>query len=213
MTAELIRVLIVDDHEVVREGLANYLRQCEGVLFVGQANNGLEGVALCQELAPHVVLMDLEMPRLDGVSATQQIKALTPAVQVVILTSFGDEGHVQEALKAGAIGYLLKNASLQEMRRAIHDAHAGKSTLSPEAARALISAQTRPATPGYNLKPRELEVLALMVEGLTNAQIAQKLNLSISTIKFHVSAILAKLGVESRTEAVAVALQNNLINS
>ncbi len=166
---------------------------------------------MCDQLQPDVVLMDLMMPEMDGAAATRAIRAKCPQIQVIALTSFPEEKLVQDALAAGAIGYLLKNVSADELARAIRAAHAGKPTLAPEAAQALIHAANQPPAPGSDLTDREREVLALMVKGLNNSEIAERLVVSQSTAKFHVSSILAKLGASSRTEAVALALQHHLV--
>jgi NarL family two-component system response regulator LiaR len=168
-------------------------------------------VDLCEKLQPDVVLMDLVMPGMDGAQATRAIRAQCPQVQVVALTSFKEDELVQGALQAGAIGYLLKNVSADELADAIRKAHAGRATLAPEAAQVLIQAARQPPSPGYDLTPRELEVLALLVEGLNNPEIADRLVVSRSTAKFHVSSILSKLGVSNRTEAVSLAMQHKLV--
>ena len=205
-----IRVLIVDDHAMVRRGLATFLKVFDDLEMVGEAASGQAAVLLCAQLRPDVVLMDMVMPDMDGAAATRLIRTQSPKIQVLVLTSFKEEILVQSALKAGAIGYLLKDVSADELAQAIRSAHAGRATLSPEAAQALVHAASQPPAPGIDLTEREREVLTLMVEGLNNRQIAAKLTVNPSTIKSHVSNILSKLGVVSRTEAVTLALRNKL---
>jgi len=207
-----IRVVIVDDHEMVRSGLATFLRVVRDLELVGEAATGEEAVRLCAGLQPNVVLMDMVMPGLDGVATTQAIRARCPDTRVIVLTSFPEEDLVQRALQAGATSYLLKNVGAAELAAAIRSAHAGKPTLAPEAAQALIQRATRPAPPGHDLSAREREVLALMKRGLSNRAIAERLIISPSTADFHVSNILGKLGVASRTEAVALAVQHHLVD-
>lgn len=209
---EPIRVLLVDDHAVVRSGLAAFLLAFDDLELVGEASDGREAVQLCAEVAPDVVLMDLVMPEMDGAAATRAIRECCPRVQVIVLTSFKEEDLVQGALQAGAISYLLKNVSAEELAAAIRAAHGGRPTLAPEAAQALVRAAAQPPPCGHDLTPREREVLALMTEGLSNPEIADRLVVSQSTAKFHVSSILSKLGASSRTEAVALALQHHLVN-
>jgi NarL family two-component system response regulator LiaR len=206
-----IRVMIVDDHAVVRSGLSAFLMVYDDLDFVGEAASGEEAVRLCKSLHPDVVLMDLVMPGMDGAEATQAIREECPNIQVIALTSFKEDDLVQRTLKAGAIGYLLKNVSANELVSAIRAAHAGKPTLAPEAAHVLIQASQGPPSIGSDLTAREHEILALMVSGLSNPEIAEKLVVSRSTVKFHVSSILSKLGVTSRTQAVTLALQNKLV--
>jgi NarL family two-component system response regulator LiaR len=206
-----IRVLVVDDHTMVRRGLATFLKVFDDLVMVGEAASGQEAIQLCDELKPDVVLMDMVMPDMDGATTTRLIRKQSHQVQVLALTSFKEELLVQSALQAGAIGYLLKDVSADELAQAIRAAHAGRSTLSPEAAQALVHATSQPPAPGIDLTERELEVLTLMVDGLNNTQIAARLTVSSSTVKSHVSSILAKLGVASRTEAVSLALRNRLV--
>jgi len=207
-----IQVMLVDDHAVVRSGLGAFLLAFDDLELVADAGSGEEAVRLCEQVEPDVVLMDLVMPGMDGAAATHAIRERCPHVQVIALTSFKEKELVQGALEAGAIGYLLKNVSADELADAIRSAHAGRPTLAPEAAQALIQTATQSSEPGYDLTPREYEVLELMVEGLSNPNIAERLVVSRSTVKFHVSSILSKLRVSSRTEAVALALQNDLID-
>ncbi len=206
-----VRVIIVDDHAVVRSGLSAFLMIFDDLEFVGEAGSGEEAVRLCRKLKPDVVLMDLVMPGIDGAAATQAIRQQCPDTQVIALTSFKEQELVQGVLRAGAIGYLLKNVTADELANAIRAAHAGRPTLAPEATRALIQASQNPPAAGIDLTTREREILSLMVSGLTNLEIADQLVVSRSTVKFHVSSILSKLAVTSRTQAVSLALQNKLV--
>jgi NarL family two-component system response regulator LiaR len=210
----VIRVMLVDDHKVVRSGLSALLYAFDDLRLVGEAGDGEEAIALSCRLLPDVIIMDLVMPRMDGATATRVIRQLYPQVQILILTSFKEDDLVHDALKAGAIGYLLKNVTPDELAKAIRSAYSGRSTLAPEAAEVLIhSAVHQNDHPlGYDLTEREREVLDLMSKGLDNNKIADTLIVSRSTVKFHVSNILAKLYVNSRTEAVVVALQNHLVH-
>ena len=207
-----IRVMIVDDHQMVRRGLATFLKVFDDLEVVGEADSGETAVPLCKKLQPDVVLMDMVMRDMDGAAATRLIRKQSPSTQIIALTSFKDEILVQSALHAGAIGYLLKDVSANELAQAIRSAHAGRPTISSEATEALIRAAGQDSIPGGDLTAREHEVLLLMVEGLNNTQIAGRLTVSPSTIKSHVSSILAKLGVTSRTEAVALALRHKLVS-
>ena len=205
-----IRILLVDDHAVVRSGLSAFLMINDDMALVAEADSGQQAIALCEQLQPNVVLMDLVMPGMDGAEATRTIRKRWPHIQIIALTSFKEDGLVARVLQAGAIGYLLKNVSAVELAKAIRAAHAGRSTLAPEAAQALIYA-TRVPTVGQDLTPREREVLRLIVEGLTNPEIAERLVMSQSTVKFHVSNVLAKLDFSSRTQAASLALKLKLI--
>jgi two-component system, NarL family, response regulator LiaR len=210
-----IRVLIADDHAMLRGGLKLFLSAFDDLALAGEAATGEEAVRLCSCTRADVVLMDLKMPGMGGVAATQAIRAQCPDTRVIALTNFQDAEMVQQALRAGAIGYLLKNVTADELAAAIRAAHAGRATLAPEATQALIEAarQGEPALEEVpsRLTPRERDVLALMARGLSNGQIARELVISPQTAKFHVSNILAKLGCGSRTEAVAIALGRGLV--
>jgi NarL family two-component system response regulator LiaR len=210
--AERVRVLIVDDHEMVRSGLAAFLRVTRDLELVGEAANGEDAIRLCQALRPDVVLMDMVMPGMDGATATREIRQRCPETRVIALTTFPEENLVHQALQAGALSYLMKNIGAAELSAAIRAASLNRTTLAPEAAQALIRQATRPPAPGHDLSARELEVLALMKQGLTNRSIADRLVISPSTADFHVSNILGKLGVASRTEAVALAVHHRLVD-
>ncbi len=205
-----IRVLLVDDHTMVRRGLATFLKVYGDLQLAGEAATGEAAIQLCGRLIPDVVLMDLVMPGMDGVETTRIITQQFPSVKVIALTSFNEEGRVQGALQAGAISYLLKDISAEALANAIRAAHAGRSTLSPAAAQSLVQTTIKPLALGYDLTAREREVLALMVTGLNNSEIAAELGVSPSTIKSHVSNILAKFGVDGRTEAVALAVRHKI---
>ena len=210
-SSQPIRVMLVDDHAMVRKGLATFLKVFEDLQLAGEAESGAAAIKLCGEVLPDVVLMDMFMPDMDGADATLIIRQKYPQVQVIALTSFKEGNLIKKALEAGAIAYLLKDVSADDLVRAIRAAHAGRATLSPEAAQALVETANQSPTPGLNLTEREREVLALMVEGFNNTQIAGKLTVSPSTIKSHVSNVLSKLGVTSRTEAVTLALRAHLL--
>jgi NarL family two-component system response regulator LiaR len=207
-----IRVMLVDDHAMVRRGLATFLKVFDDLMLAGEAENGADAVQLCAEVLPDVILMDMVMPGMDGVSATRAIRQQFPMVQVIALTSFKEGELIKNALEAGAVGYLLKDISADELAQAIRAAYSGHPTLSPEATQVLVQMVNQPPAPGLDLTEREREVLSLMIEGSSNSQIALKLRVTSSTIKSHVSNILSKLGVSSRTEAVTVALRNHIIS-
>jgi NarL family two-component system response regulator LiaR len=205
-----IRVMIVDDHLMVRRGLATFLRAARDLELVGEAVNGAQAIGMCEMTRPDVVLMDLRMPELDGIAATRMIRQAHPEIQVIALTSSHEDELVSQALRAGAIGYLLKDIGVAQLSDAIRGAVAGRATLAPEATQALVRQASEARSPRDALTQREREVLALMVKGISNAQIAERLVLSRSTVNFHVGNVLGKLGVASRTEAVSVALQRRL---
>jgi NarL family two-component system response regulator LiaR len=205
-----IRVMLVDDHGMVRRGLAAFLRVSPDLELVGEARNGKEALQVCELVQPDVILMDLVMPEMDGTEATRIIRERWPEVQVLALTSFQEQELVRAALRAGAIGYLLKNVSAGDLADAIRAAHDRRSTLAPEAIQALIQAERQEPVQDYGLTPREGEVLSLLIEGMTNPEIAERLSVSRSTAKAHVSNILSKLGVSNRAEAIALALEQDL---
>ena len=208
-----IRIMVVDDHEMVREGLTTFLKAFDDLQLAAEAESGATAIQLCAEILPDVILMDMAMPDMDGVSAIQAIRKMHPQVQIIALTSFKEGSRIKKALEAGAIGYLIKDVSADNLARAIRAAHAGRATLSPEATQALVEEANQLPVPGQDLTEREREVLVWMIEGLNNIQIAGRLTVSPSTIKSHVSNILAKLGVASRTEAVTLALRNGIVTS
>ncbi|MDH4209070.1 MAG: response regulator transcription factor [Anaerolineae bacterium] len=210
-SSDTIRVVIVDDHDMVRRGLSAFLKAKPDLELVGEARNGREALLVCERVQPHVILMDLVMPEMSGAEATLAIRERCPGVRVIALTSFQDHELVQQALQAGAISYLLKNVSANELADAIRAAHSGRSTLAPEAAQALVQSAAQEPAPGHDLTAREREVLALMAQGLTNPQIAESLVVSRATAKAHVSNILSKLGVSNRAEAISLALQHKIL--
>jgi NarL family two-component system response regulator LiaR len=206
-----IRVMIVDDHTIVREGLTTLLEIHPELNLVGQAADGGKAITLCDQLTPDVILMDLIMPEVDGVTAIQSIMNSHPDMRILALTSFVENEILQAALEAGAIGYLLKNISAAELVDAIKAAHVGKSSLAPEATQELIRAATASPSLGHDLTPREFDVLDHLVKGLTNAEVAHLLGIKPSTVKNHISNIFSKLGAASRTEAVSLALKHKLV--
>jgi two-component system, NarL family, response regulator LiaR len=206
-----IRVLIVDDHALVRSGLVYFLLAFDDLELVGESSSGAEALEMCTQRQPNVVLMDLMMAGMSGAETTRIIRERWPEIRVIALTNFQDAELVEEVLQAGAAGYLLKNVVAEDLAAAIRAAHAGQRPLAPEATEALIESVTRPHVADYDLTTRETEVLALMVQGLSNAEIAERLVVGISTVKFHVSNILSKLHVASRAEAMALATQQHLV--
>jgi len=206
-----IRVMLVDDHAVVRSGLGAFLMVNRDLDLVGEAESGEEAIRKVPQLKPDVVLMDLKMPGMGGVAAIRALHQELPELRIIALTSYVDEGLVQGALQAGANGYLMKNVSAVELANAIRSADVGRMTLSPEATEALISAATHPVIPGEDLTERERDVLKLLIKGLSNAEIAEQLIISTSTVKYHIGNIYSKLGVDSRVAAVSLAIQRQLV--
>jgi len=207
-----IRVFIVDDQPVVRQGLTAFLMAMEDMDICGQASSGRGLLHALEPAEADVVLMDLKMPEVDGLAATRAVLEHNPKARIVVLTSYHSDEMVKEALQAGALGYVLKNATAEEIAAAIHNAMADRRTLAPEAADALIRISQAPASPGYDLTERERDVLALMIEGLNNNQIAERLVISTATVKYHVGNILSKLGAANRVEAVSLALKEGILD-
>jgi two-component system, NarL family, response regulator LiaR len=207
-----IRLLIVDDHSVVREGLRAFLRLQEGIEVVGEAAGADEAVRVAGTSSPDVVLLDLVMPEGDGIGAIRRLLEVAPGVRVLVLTSFADDAQIFAAIAAGAAGYLLKDVDPQALADGIRDVHAGRPALHPSVAARLMR-HTGSPRPAYNdLTARERDVLTLMVEGLANKQIAQRLGIGEKTIKTHVSRVLAKLGVTDRTQAAVLAIREGLVD-
>ena len=206
-----IKVLIVDDHPIVRDGLKNMLLAFDDLALIGEAENGKVALASCHEHSPDVVLMDIRMPGLDGIQATRAILEQCPQVKIIMLTSYPEDDLVQESLEAGAIGYILKDTPIDALADAIRSANSGQPTLAPEATKALIRAKTGPLKPGYDLSKREREVLALIVDGLSNDEIAERLVISPATARHHVSACIRKLGAANRAQAASIAVKHDLI--
>jgi NarL family two-component system response regulator LiaR len=202
-----IKVMIVDDHPIVRNGLTAMLYPFDDLEVVGEADGGREALAKCRESLPDVILMDMLMPDMDGVSTTIAVLDQYPTVKIVVLTSFPDEGLVQKALEAGATGYLLKNIPIDTLAEAIRTVYAGQPIFAPEATQSLLQAMAREQQPGHDLSSREREVLALVVEGLSNPEIAKRLSISLATARNHVSACLSKLGAANRAQAAAMAVK------
>lgn len=205
-----IRVMIVDDHDMVRNGLSILLETCDDLELISEASSGQEAVEIYQELRPDVVLMDLMMPEVDGVEATRRIKMISDQARIIVLTSFQDKELVRAALQAGAISYLLKNVSIDELSEAIRAAYAGKSTLTPEARQALKAIQESESHE-IALTRDELEILALMVDDYSNSEIAEQLGLSEGYVNQQVNNIILAVGAASRSEAVQLALHYNLL--
>jgi NarL family two-component system response regulator LiaR len=206
-----IRILIVDDHPMVRSGLQDFILTHDGMVLVGEAQNGIEAVEFCADHDVDVVLMDLVMPLMDGSEATRRILALGKPVKVIALTSFHEQNLVERAMKAGATSYLLKNVTAQELVEAIKAASSGFSILAPEATQALIQSNHVRNDTGFDLTEKEREILAFLTKGLSNQEISNQLHISISTVKYHTANIFSKLGVRNLVEATTIALEHNLV--
>jgi two-component system, NarL family, response regulator LiaR len=209
--SDSIRVLIVDDHPMLRGGLREFILAYDWMELAGEARNGIEAVEFCTVHDVDVVLMDMLMPLMDGSEATRRIMALGKPVKVIVLTSFHERDLVQKALKAGATSYLLKNISAAELANAIRAAHGGFSTLAPEAARALIQDDRKKSDFGFDLTETELKILTALVDGLTNREISAQFSVSTATVKYHLTSIFNKLGAKNRVEAATIAIEHNLV--
>jgi DNA-binding NarL/FixJ family response regulator len=207
----MIRVMVVDDHPIVRQGLVSVLNDEDDLEVVGEAGTGREAVALALRLRPDVVLLDLEMPDVDGVEAIPQLLAARPGLGVLVFTAYDTDERVLGAVRAGARGYLLKGASASEIARGIRAVHAGGSSLEPRVASKLLAQVSAPRAKGSSLTEREREVLRLVADGLPTKQIALSLSISERTVKFHVNSIFHKLGADNRAQAVALAAQRGLL--
>jgi NarL family two-component system response regulator LiaR len=208
---QTIRVLIVDDHAMVRRGIADFISAYDWMQPVGEAQNGVEAVEFCANQEVDVVLMDLVMPLMDGSEATRRIIALGKSVKVIALTSFQERDLVQEALKAGATSYLLKNVTANELAKAIRAAQDGFSMLAPEATNALFQDMPKYSRLGSDLTETELKILALLVNGSSNKEISDQLFISTATVKYHLTNIFTKLGAKNRVEAATIAIEHKLL--
>ena len=206
-----IRVVVVDDHRQVHQAVTAILDAADDIELIGHGGNGQEALALCEDLNPDLILMDVVMPMMDGIQATQIIHERFPQIKILVLSSFQDHESVWAMLKNGAAGYITKSALLQDLSDTIRATHKGKVVFSPEVATHLLNRSQPEVAKRFHLTDRELEVLVLVAGGQTMGQIAQELFISQSTVKFHITNILAKLGVETRSEALIVAAKNNLV--
>jgi NarL family two-component system response regulator LiaR len=214
MSEKTVSVLIVDDHEVVRRGIKLFLETEDGIEVIAEAENGVQAVALAKELQPDVILLDIVMPEMDGIQAIREIRSQQPESHILVLTSFGSDDKIFPAVKAGALGYLLKDTSPEELTQAVFHAAEGHATLNPAVAGRLLrqfSSETEPKTPVEPLTEREIEVLQLIARGLTNDQIGETLFISEATVRTHVSHILGKLDLGNRTQAALWALRKGLV--
>jgi NarL family two-component system response regulator LiaR len=205
-----IKVMIVDDHEIVRRGLTSYLQGNDAFELVASVGSGEEAIRICPRVHPDFVLMDVMMPHMDGIETTRRIVAMYPNVKVLALTGFHETGAIRDMLAAGAVGYLLKSTPVHDLQHLICTIHAGRMTFSPEVARLLFAAQDAKSN-SHDLTERELEVLELIVAGYNNPQIAEKLIISRSTVGYHVSSIISKLGVSNRMEVAYIAMKEKLV--
>jgi NarL family two-component system response regulator LiaR len=208
---ERVRVLVADDHPLAHMGMRHFVQAYPELELVGEASNGDDAVELCARTSPDIVLMDLMMPGINGVAATRMIKERFPTVRVIVLTSYHDGAMVEQAMRAGASGYLLKTATPLELVQAIRSSRSGRPVIAPEVAETLLGIMQQREAFGTTLTEREREVLRLLSQGRSNQQIAEDLKIARSTVKFHIGSLFTKLGVASRSEAIALAYQNRLV--
>ncbi len=208
---KIIKILVVDDHSITREGIKTLLSIYDDLMYIGEAANGQEAVEACKKLRPDVVLMDMDMPILDGVSATKTIKAENKDVKILALTSFADKKLIRDAIQAGASGYIVKNISPAELADAIRSSFNGKIALSPEATEAIVKEIKEPETKDFRLTEQELKILKLLSMGESNKKISEELFISPHTVKFHISNIFSKLGASTRAQAAFIANKNDLL--
>jgi NarL family two-component system response regulator LiaR len=208
----LIQVMIVDDHPIVRDGMKNMLLVFDDLEFAGEAENGRAALDCVSKVSPDVILMDIAMPEMGGIQATRAILEQLPHLKIIMLTSYPEDELIRESLEAGAMGFLLKNSSIDTIANAIRGVYAGQPYLAPEVTKALIRIKTGPVKPGADLSQREQEVLALIVEGLSNEEIAERLVISPATARHHVSACIQKLGASNRAQASAMAVKLGLVS-
>ncbi|GAB5493011.1 MAG: response regulator transcription factor [Phototrophicaceae bacterium] len=207
-----IRVVLVDDHDVVRQGFKYFIDAIEELELVGEASNGQEAIKVVHDLKPDIVLMDMMMPKMNGIEATKAILDYTSDTKIIALTSFvDDETLVKQALEAGASGYFFKNVSVDELANAVRKIHNGEMALASDATRLLVKANAAPQEPEVSFTEREQDVIKLMVDGLNNREIGEQLFISRATVKFHISSVLSKLGVTSRVEATAIIIKHKLV--
>jgi len=207
-----IRVLVVDDHRHIHEVISRVLMGIPDIRIVGQAANGTEAIKLCEEVGPDLILMDVVMPELDGMQATERIRNKYPDIKILVLSSFQDHESVYQLLRSGAVGYITKDTLANDLVNVIRTTMQGKAVFSPNVVERLISPEVAHlATEKFNLTDRELEILVAMADGLTLQQMALKLSITLSTVKYHSANIFRKLGAQNRSEALVVALKNNLI--
>lgn len=212
LNLEPIRILLVDDQPIVHQALSEMISFIDDFELVGQAYDGRESIDLCKTHKPHIVLMDVMMPLMGGIEATKQILQIHSQIKVLALSSYQDDDSVYTMLNAGASGYILKNTSVDDLESIIRTVHEGNTVISSDLMQNLLLASTRkPSQQDFNLSPREHEILKLIGRGMSYAQIADHLVISISTVKFHIGNLLSKLGVETRNEAIAIAAKNDLI--